>query len=200
MTDSYKTIKKPSKGSFKVKKSKFYAFAYPVYTEDDIKKILAKLRKEYYDARHHCYAYRLGVEKTVFRANDDGEPSYSSGKPILGQIESYDLTNILIVVIRYFGGILLGVGGLATAYRTAAMDALKNAEIITKTVDSIIDIRFEYKDMNSVMKIIKSSHAEIIKQKFDLECYISLSVRLTEVKSLIALLKNIDSLTLVVGC
>ncbi|MFC2097689.1 IMPACT family protein [Bacteroidota bacterium] len=194
MSDSYKTIKGISEGQYKDKGSKFLAFAYPVYTEEEIKEIQKGLRKEFHDARHHCFAYRLGAEKKIFRANDDGEPSNSSGKPILGQIQAFDLTNILIVVVRYFGGTLLGVGGLIQAYKTAATEALKKAEIINKTVNDIIDIRFEYLDMNDVMKILKSEKPEQLKQKFDIDCYIQLSIRQSATKKLLERLKKIESL------
>ena len=194
MSDSYKTIKGLSGGQYKDRGSKFLAFAYPVYSEEEIKEIQQKLRKDYHDARHHCYAYRLGADKKIFRANDDGEPSNSSGKPILGQIQAFDLTNILIIVVRYFGGTLLGVGGLIQAYKTTASEALKNAEIVNKTVNDIIDIRFEYIDMNNVMKVLKSEKPEQLKQKFDLDCYIKLSIRQSARDKLLDRLKKIESL------
>ncbi len=195
MNDAYKTIKAQSKGVYKEKKSKFYSFAYPVDNEDEIKEILKNLRKEFYDARHHCYAYRLGADKKTFRANDDGEPSNSSGKPILGQIQSYDLTNIIIVVIRYFGGVLLGVGGLVNAYKTAASEALINAEIVNKTVNSQINIKFDYKDLNKIMKIIKSHQLNVISQEFEMVCKISLSIRLADVEYLIKQFDKVESLS-----
>ena len=194
MTDSYKTINKATEGLFKDRGSKFLAFCYPVNNEDEIKNILKDLRKEYFDARHHCYAYRLGADKSKFRANDDGEPSNTAGKPILGQIQSFDITNILIVVIRYFGGTLLGVGGLIVAYRSAALDALKRAEIVEKTVKSLIDIRFDYKDMNNVMKILKSERVKQLIQTFNLDCYIRLSIRQSEAEALVSRFKKIETL------
>lgn len=194
MSDSYKTIKGLSEGQYKDRGSKFLAFAYPVYSEEEIKEIQQKLRKDYHDARHHCYAYRLGADMKIFKANDDGEPSNSSGKPILGQIQAFDLTNILIIVVRYFGGTLLGVGGLIQAYKTAASEALKNAEIVNKTLNDIIDIRFEYIDMNNVMKVLKSEKPEQLKQKFDLDCYIKLSIRQSARDKLLERLKKIESL------
>lgn len=194
MTDSYKTINKATEGLFKDRGSKFLAFCYPVNNEDEIKNILKDLRKEYFDARHHCYAYRLGADKSKFRANDDGEPSNTAGKPILGQIQSFDITNILIVVIRYFGGTLLGVGGLIVAYRSAALDALKRAEIVEKTVKSLIDIRFDYKDMNNVMKILKSKRVKQLIQTFNLDCYIRLSIRQSEAEALVSRFKKIETL------
>jgi len=194
MTDIFRTIKSPSRGEYKDKKSKFYSFAFPVETEDEIKLILSKFRKEYHDARHYCYAYMLGADKKTFRSNDDGEPSNSAGKPILGQIQSYELSDVLIVVIRYFGGVLLGVGGLINAYRTAASESLKNAEIVNKTVKANIEISFEYNSLNKVMQIIKSRKPEIIEQNFDLECNMSLRIRISELESLCAQLNKVDKL------
>jgi len=194
MGDSYKTINKAAEGLYKEKGSKFLAFAYPVDNEDEIKDILKNLRKKYFDARHHCYAYRLGADNKVFRTNDDGEPTNTAGKPILGQIQSFSITNILIVVIRYFGGTLLGVGGLIQAYRSAAMEALNKAEIVEKTVNSIIDIQFEYKDMNNVMKILKSGNVKQLKQDFNLDCYIRLSIRQSEEETLLNRLAKINNL------
>ncbi|OFY87664.1 MAG: YigZ family protein [Bacteroidetes bacterium RIFCSPLOWO2_12_FULL_35_15] len=175
--DTYLTISKPSEGVFKDKGSKFFAFAFPVTHEEEIKKLLADLRKEHFNARHHCYAFRLGADKQAFRANDDGEPAYTAGKPILGQIQSKDLTNILIVVVRYFGGTLLGVGGLISAYKLAAAAALQNSIIIEKTVNDIYEIKFDYLQMNDVMKIIKDENLEICSQNFELNCSLSFSVR-----------------------
>ena len=174
--DKYKTISTQAEGIYKEKGSKFIAHALPVQNEDEIQKQLDQLRAQYHDARHHCYAYRLGPEKKVFRANDDGEPSSSAGKPILGQIKSYDLTNILIVVIRYFGGIKLGVGGLIQAYKTAAEDALKNAKIIEVTLHDIYRVSFEYSEINEVMRILKEENAKQIDQQFDTSCAIDLQM------------------------
>jgi len=175
--DFYKTIETNSEGFFKDRKSKFYGFAFPVKTEDEIKEIQQELRKKYYDARHHVYAYRLGAYKDVFRASDDGEPSNSSGPPILGQIKSYDLTNILIIVVRYFGGKKLGVPGLINAYRTAADEAIKNNKIIVKTIDDTLDINFGYNQMNFVMNIASEEGVKIIEQDFTATCKIKLSIR-----------------------
>ena len=193
MDDLYKTIIKPSEGNYKEKGSKFPAFAFPVYNEDEIKEILDRLKKDYYDARHHCYAWRLGADKTRYRANDDGEPSSTAGKPILGQIQSNDLTNILIVVIRYFGGTKLGVSGLINAYRTAAADAISNAEFIEKTVNDIYKIEFSYAAMNDVMKILKDEQIDQFDQKFDLQCKIKISVRQSEIEMIIEKFLNIES-------
>tara|TARA_R110001583_G_scaffold8075_4_gene39418 strand:- start:13444 stop:14055 length:612 start_codon:yes stop_codon:yes gene_type:complete len=192
-TDSYKTIQSTSEGIYKEKGSKFIAYAFPVSCEADIKNEIDKLKKEYYDARHHCYAYMLGVDKKDFRANDDGEPSSTAGKPILGQILSTELTNILIVVIRYFGGTKLGVSGLIRAYKTAARDAISNAEIIEKTVNDIYDIHFDYLVMNDIMRIIKEEEPLQIDQDFNLNCRITLSIRQSEVEKIIERFSMIDS-------
>ncbi len=177
MEDLFRTIGESAEGIYKEKGSKFLAFAYPVTSEEEIKNILADLRGKYYDARHHCYAYRLGADKQQFRANDDGEPSSTGGKPILGQIVSNDLTNILIVVVRYFGGIKLGVSGLINAYRTAAAAAIAQAVIVEKTVERLFHIRFDYLVMNEVMRIVKDENIQVIKRDFDTECRMVLSVR-----------------------
>ncbi|MDQ2179045.1 YigZ family protein [Marinifilum sp. D714] len=191
--DTYKTISQQSEGLYKEKGSKFITYAYPVSTEKEIKEHIAKLKKEYYDARHHCYAYMLGADKKNFRANDDGEPSSTAGKPILGQILSNDLTNILIVVVRYFGGTKLGASGLIHAYKTAAADAISNAEILDKTVNDIYDIHFDYLVMNDIMKIIKDEQPEQLGQDFNLTCKITLSIRQSEVERLIQKFEKITS-------
>jgi len=194
MIDSYKTISKPSEGFFKDKGSKFYAFAFPVENEEDISKIQKELRKKYYDARHHCYAFMLGHEKNNYRASDDGEPANSSGPPILGQIRSFELTNILIVVIRYFGGTKLGIPGLINAYRTASAEALKNAEIVEKTVNSSIEFLFTYPEMNTVMRIIKEENLEIVSQDFQMNCKIRISVRKSHLEKIVLKLKNFPNI------
>ncbi|PXY02871.1 YigZ family protein [Marinifilum breve] len=191
--DTYKTISQQSEGLYKEKGSKFITYAYPVSTEEEIKEHIAKLKKEYYDARHHCYAYMLGADKKNFRANDDGEPSSTAGKPILGQILSNDLTNILIVVVRYFGGTKLGASGLIHAYKTAAADAISNAEILDKTVNDIYDVHFDYLVMNEIMKIIKDEQPEQLGQDFNLTCKITLSIRQSEVERLIQKFEKITS-------
>ncbi len=178
--DSYKTIKSPSEGYFRDKGSRFLAFAYPVQTEDEIGEILARLKKEYHNARHHCYAWRLGAETITFRANDDGEPSSTAGKPILGQLLSNELTNILVVVVRYFGGTLLGTGGLISAYRAATADAISNAKIITKIIEDKYRLKFSYKEMNEVMQIIKQENLNILNTNFELDCALDFSVRRSE--------------------
>lgn len=193
MDDTYKTIPGPSEGLFKDKGSRFISRAYPVESVDEIKDILASLRKEFHDARHHCYAYRLGPGGAVYRVNDDGEPANSAGKPILGQLQSHDLTNVLVVVVRYFGGILLGVGGLINAYRTAAREALESTVIIEKTFDCRISLQFQYAALNDVMHLIKESKAEIVAQEFGLDCKIDLRIRAGASEGLINQLNRIES-------
>lgn len=177
MFDTYKTIIAPTEGIYKEKGSKFLSFAIPVNNSDEVKELVKNYRKEYYDSRHVCYAYMLGAERKEWRANDDGEPSGTAGRPILGQINSRELTNILVVVVRYFGGILLGTGGLVVAYKEAVADALNHAEIIEKTVDETISINFDYVLMNDVMRVIKDTNAQIISQTFDNHCTMQLSIR-----------------------
>lgn len=178
MTDEYKTITEViGEGFYSEKRSKFLAFAHHVETIDEIKDILASYRKKYYDARHVCYAYVLGADKADFRANDDGEPSSTAGKPILGQINSYDLTNVLVIVVRYYGGVNLGTGGLIVAYRTAAADALDHATIETRLVEEVITYSFPYSMMNAVMRVIKEMQPRIVSQTFDNTCSISMSIR-----------------------
>ncbi len=178
MTDKYKTITEViGEGFYSEKRSKFLAFAHHVETIDEIKVILASYRKKYYDARHVCYAYMLGADKADFRANDDGEPSSTAGKPILGQINSYDLTNVLVIVVRYYGGVNLGTGGLIVAYRTAAADALDHATIETRLVEEVITYSFPYPMMNAVMRVIKEMQPRIVSQTFDNTCSISMSIR-----------------------
>lgn len=177
MDDTFLTLKEESEGIYKEKGSKFLAFAFPVNDEQEIKEKLEGLRKKYYDARHHCYAYILGKEKENYRANDDGEPNHSAGDPILGQIRSNELTNVLIVVIRYFGGTKLGVGGLISAYKTAAAEAIMTNEIITEVVTKKIRFTFDYLDMNDVMRLIKEFDLEIKNQDFDNSCSMTIKVR-----------------------
>lgn len=170
MFDLYRTIKAPAEGVYKEKGSKFLAFAYPVSHEASIKEHLAILQKQFHDARHYCYAWRLGPEKTHYRVNDDGEPSGSAGKPIYGQIVSRDLSDILVVVVRYFGGTKLGVGGLIQAYRAAASNALDQSTIIECKVFDILKLEFAYEQMNSVMKVIKDMQLDFENQEFDMDC------------------------------
>ena len=168
--DSYKTIKQVAEGYYTEKRSRFISYAIPVRTVEEVKEQLDKYRKQYYDARHVCWAYMLGPERLTFRANDDGEPSSTAGKPILGQINSNGLTDILIVVIRYFGGIELGTSGLIVAYRTAAAEAIAAAEIEERTVDEDITIAFEYPYLNGIMRIVKEENPVIVSQKFEMDC------------------------------
>lgn len=178
MKDTYKTIAFPSEEIlFKEKNSKFFGYAFPVTTEEEIKNHLEILRKKHFGAVHWCYAFQLGTDKIQFRANDDGEPSNTAGMPIYGQIQSFGLTNILVVVVRFFGGIKLGVGGLIAAYRTSAQMALENAEIIEKTIDIHYAISFDYKNMNKVMRVIKEKNLEIICQKMEMSCEIEIATR-----------------------
>lgn len=180
MSDSYKTIEKESTGYFKDKGSKFYAYAYPLAEEEAVKEIIGRLKKEHHSARHHCYAWRLGTENIRFRANDDGEPSSTAGKPILGQLQSFGVTNILVVVVRYFGGTLLGVSGLINAYKTAAHDALSNAEIVEKIIENRFELHFTYAELNDVMQIIKQNDLNVVKTKFEEDCRLVFSVRKSE--------------------
>ena len=175
--DTYHTIKAPSEGLYKEKGSKFLAFAFPVRTVDEVKQHLDKLRKDYFDARHHCYAYILGADKAAWRANDDGEPSGTGGRPIHGQLLSADLTDTLIVVVRYFGGILLGASGLANAYKVAARDAISHAQIIEKTIDVRYRLHFEYALLNDVMRVVKDFALVPQNQDFNLDCRLDLEVR-----------------------
>lgn len=178
MKDTYKTISEASEEIlFKEKNSKFFGYAFPVTTEEEIKNHLEILRKNHSGAGHFCYGYQLGTEKIQFRANDDGEPSNSAGMPIYGQIQSFGLTNILVVVVRYFGGVKLGVGGLISAYKTSAQLALENSDIIEKTININFEITFDYKNMNKVMRIIKEKNLEIVSQKMEMNCLIEIATR-----------------------
>ena len=182
MQDSYKSIKRQSEGYFKDRGSKFISYAYPVETEEEIKDILDLLRKEHHSARHHCYAWRLGQKEVVYRANDDGEPSSTAGKPILGQLQSFGVTNVLVVVVRYFGGTLLGTSGLINAYKNAAANALGNAEISTFTIDSVFRLTYTYNEMNEVMRIVKQENLNILGTKFEDICSLDFSVRESKAK------------------
>ena len=184
MLDEYKTIKDEGQGYYTEKRSKFLAFAHHVETVEEVKDLLAKYRKKYYDARHVCYGYMLGPERTEFRANDDGEPSSTAGKPILGQINSNELTNILIVVVRYYGGVNLGTSGLIVAYREAANDAIAHSTIETRQVEEQITYSFAYPLMNDVMRIVKEMQPRILSQTYDNTCEIRLSIRKSEAETL----------------
>lgn len=185
MTDQYRTIThQMGEGFYSEKRSKFLAFAHHVTTENEVKELLQTYKKKYYDARHCCYAYMLGADRSVFRANDDGEPSSTAGKPILGQINAHELTDILIVVVRYFGGTKLGTSGLIVAYRTAAAAAIENAQIETKYVEDIINYSFTYPLLNEVMRVVKELEPRIVSQTFDNTCHISLAIRKSQAAEL----------------
>lgn len=191
--DTFKTIVTLSEGIITEKRSKFLAFAIPVSDTNEIKEHLEVYQKKYYDARHVCYAYMLGPERKDFRANDNGEPSGTAGKPILGQINSNELTDILVVVIRYFGGIKLGTSGLITAYKAAAADAIANAEIIEKTVDEEITVMFEYPFMNDIMRIVKEEEPLIINQSYDMDCKMTLRIRKSKMPVLSERLAKVET-------
>lgn len=185
MKDIYKTITKASpEVLFKDRNSKFFGYAFPVKTEEEINTYLEELKNKHHKARHWCYAWQLGKDEIHYRANDDGEPSNSAGMPIYGQIQSFEVTNILIVVVRYFGGVKLGVGGLINAYKTAAQMALEESRIVTRTIDEVFEIKFDYPEMNTVMRIIKENNLNIIEQKLELDCRIRISVRKKEAESI----------------
>ena len=184
MTDEFKTIKTTGEGFYSEKRSKFLAFAHHVETIDEVKELLDTYRKKYYDARHVCYAYMLGAERTEFRANDDGEPSSTAGKPILGQINSNELTDILIVVVRYYGGVNLGTSGLIVAYREAAADAIAHCTIETRQVEEVVSYSFAYPMMNDVMRIVKDMAPRIVSQTYDNTCEIRLAIRKSEAEQL----------------
>lgn len=192
--DSYKTIKQISEGTYSEKRSKFLAFAIPVTSVEDVKTTVAEYQKRFYDARHVCYAYMLGAEREVFRANDNGEPSGTAGKPILGQINSNELTDILVVVVRYFGGIKLGTSGLIVAYRLAAAEAISAAEVIEKTVDEDVTFLFEYPFMNDVMRIVKEESPCIVEQSYDTDCVMTLRIRKRLMPRLKSRLEKVSSL------
>jgi uncharacterized YigZ family protein len=189
--DTYKTITKASKEVlFKDKNSKFFGYAFPVISEDDVKSKLEHLKKQHHSARHWCYAYQIGTENLSYRANDDGEPNNSAGMPIYGQIQSFNITNVLVVVVRYFGGVKLGVGGLINAYKTTAQLALENSTIVTKTINKTYLIRFDYKNMNKVMRVIKEKQLKIIDQKLELDCQIKISVRKKDAENIFNTFEN----------
>lgn len=191
MTDTYNTVSAPSEGIFKDKGSRFLAFLYPVKNEEEIRELLQKIKKEHYNARHHCYAWRLGKEEIRFRANDDGEPSSTAGKPILGQLVSKELTQVLLVVVRYFGGILLGTGGLIHAYREAAADAIRNASIETRLIEEEFQLNFNYSELNAVMQIIKNENLTQTSVNLTEKCKITFSVRKSDIERILSLFRNI---------
>lgn len=190
--DEFKTITNVGEGTYSEKRSKFLAFSHHVESEDDIRELLAFYRKKYFDARHVCYAYMLGAERKIFRANDDGEPSSTAGKPILGQINSSGLTDILIVVVRYYGGVNLGTGGLIVAYKTAAAAAIENSVVETRQVEEIVTYNFPYVMMNNVMRVVKDMKPRILSQTYDTTCEIKLSIRLSQAEILKARLAKLS--------
>ena len=195
--DTYKTITKISEGYITEQRSKFIAYAVPVHTPEEVKVYVNDYRNQYYDARHVCWAYMLGADRKTFRANDDGEPSSTAGKPILGVINSNELTDVLIVVIRYFGGVKLGTSGLILAYRAAAQEAITNAEIIEKTIDEVFTITFEYPFLNSVMRVVKEDNPTILSQSFDMDCQMTMKIRKSEAERLKSRLEKIETLKLI---
>ena len=182
ISDTYRSIAAPAKGIYKELGSKFLAFAHPVETEDQAKEILAAIRKEYFDARHHCFAWRIGLTGEPYRLSDDGEPSSTAGRPIHGQLLSQELSDILVVVVRYFGGVKLGVPGLIRAYRTATQDALSNARIVEKVAGEHFTLKFGYLQMNDVMKVLKDMGLTPLRQSFDLDCSLEVRVRLSQIE------------------
>ena len=188
--DTYKSVAKESNGIYKEKGSKFIAYLYPVQDENDIKKVLDILKEKYHDARHHCYAWRLGPKGEPYRANDDGEPSNSAGKPILGQLLSYEISDCIIVVVRYFGGTKLGVGGLISAYKIAAEEAIRANSIIEKIISKNIRVQFNYKNMNEMMNLVKQLKLEVLDRDFQSICNMTLRVRLSDYKKLTAKLER----------
>ncbi len=192
MKDTYKTISKSSpEVLFKDKNSKFYGYAFPVTTEEEVKEHIEALKKQHYQARHWCYAYQLGKSYDRYRANDDGEPSNSAGAPIYGQLQSFDVTNVLVVVVRYFGGVKLGVSGLINAYRTGAQLALEASKIVKRTIDVTFEIRFEYPLMNVAQRIIKDRNLNIVEQNLTIDCHYVLSVRKKEAQTVIEQFKTV---------
>jgi len=190
--DTYKTIDTPAKGElFKDRGSKFYGYTYPINSEGEVKPIIGQLKKEHHTARHWCYAWQLGTDKIRYRVNDDGEPSNSAGPPIYGQIQAFDVTNILVVVVRYFGGTKLGVGGLMNANKTASKLALEASGIIEKTIDRVFQITFQYKDMNKVMRIVKEKQLNITHQKLELDCQYTIPVRKKNANQIFELFTNL---------
>lgn len=196
--DAYKTIDLPTtEVLYKEKNSKFFGYAFPIRNEDEVKVHLEDIKKQHHSARHWCYAYQLGAEQVYYRVNDDGEPANTAGMPIYGQIQSFDVTDILIIVVRYFGGIKLGVGGLITAYRTTAQMTLEVAEIVEKTIDKTFTVRFDYKDMNKVMRIVKEKKLSIVNQRMELDCEIELSIRKKEYQGTLKAFEPLYEVTLI---
>ncbi|MFT3739131.1 MAG: YigZ family protein [Breznakibacter sp.] len=196
MIDIYKTVDAISEGGYKEKGSKFLSYAHPVNNEESIKNVVEGHKKRYFDARHHCYAWQLGIDDIHYRANDDGEPSGTAGKPIYGQIKSFGLTNVLIVVIRYFGGVKLGTSGLINAYKLATIDCIQNATIIEKTIDEYYRVEFGYAMMNDVMKLVKEENLSTQNQFFGLSCTLDFYVRRSRIKGILDKLKKVEGIEL----
>lgn len=197
IVDSYLTIEKLAEGTYSELRSKFLAFAYPVQTVEEVKARLATLQKKYYDARHSCYAYRIGAEGEVFRTNDAGEPSGTAGRPILGQLVSRNLTNVMVAVVRYFGGVKLGTSRLGQAYKTAAAAALDAAVVVERTIDECVTVQFPYESLNKVMRIVKDLNPQVISQDFQITCSMTLSIRKDQAPALLAHIEQVDGLYLV---
>lgn len=195
MSDTYRTIDASGEGMFKDKGSRFLAYAYPLNDESEVKEIIDKLKKEHYSARHHCYAWRLGAKGEKFRANDDGEPSGTAGKPILGQLLSKDVTNILIVVVRYFGGTLLGVSGLINAYRESTIEVLNQTPIVEKIIEDIITLKYEYPLMNRVMKVVKDDDLTVIDTQYEMDCLLKVTVRQEKTDYVFGKFEKIEGVT-----
>ena len=189
--DSYKIVATKGEGLYKEKGSKFIAEAFPVHSESEVKERVAEIRKKYFDAKHHCYAFMIGPDKACYRSSDDGEPSGTAGKPILNQILSKDVTNVCVVVTRYFGGQLLGVPGLINAYKTSAREALDNCTIVEKTIDEVYSLKFDYPLLNEVMRILKDENLEQQNPKFEMDCYLEISVRQSDSDRIVKKLKRI---------
>lgn len=196
MADTYYTLAAPSEGTYREKMSKFLSFAVPVRSEDEAKSVVSRYQKEYFDARHVCWAYMIGAARARFQSNDNGEPSGTAGKPILGQINSFNLTNVVIVVVRYFGGIKLGTSGLISAYRASAREAITSAHIIECHETKQISFHFPYMSMNEVMKVVKSDGVSVDSQQFDNSCSMSVSIRSDEADRFVSRICNIDGVTL----
>lgn len=195
--DTYRTIEGPSEGQFKDKGSKFIAYAYPFQDAEDLKQLIGDVKILHPKARHHCWAYRLTTDRSIYRVNDDGEPSGTAGRPILNTLLSQDLTNILVIVVRYFGGTLLGVPGLINAYKTACQEALATATIITKTVNDVYQLQFDYPQMNDVMRVMKDDQLNILTQAFETSCNLTFEIRQTQVNETIAKLTSLEGLKVI---
>ena len=192
--DTYRTITEPAEGIFRDKGSKFIAYAYPFRDESTLKDIIAELKATHPKARHHCWAYRLSPDRSVFRVNDDGEPSGTAGRPILNVLLSQDVTNIIVVVVRYFGGTLLGVPGLINAYKTATLEALESVDIVERTVNDVYAVHFDYLQMNDVMKIVKEQELKVLSQNFDTSCTIHVEMRKLQVNEVVGKLETMEGI------